>query len=601
MALKITVKATVTRPVSVTLNGDVKEPNDVTVRRNGLRNLNHLLFCALSSNPPLPPFSKGGVGGLFLFAFCFLLLALCCLLFVGGCASVLQKENILAVVEGEPITEEDLKYSLNVTHRREDLSSASALNLSQYVQKLIDDRLIINEARRMVLDQAPEVQQAIQAYILRESVVRLHAEEIVQKVSVTEKDILEYYKKNYERFTLGLLEVDTEENAKDLLEKLRKGENFAELAQKYSTHTSKKEGGKIDLTRRYMSPFIEKAVASLKPEEFSDVIKAANKYYIIKLIKRKEAPDEELESLRGSIKPAIMKQREKERSDEYLKYLREHTTIKLDHELLSAINLGTSEELEKWSKDTRPLAEVNGTVLTVREFAARTTPYTRKSNEDILNSWLDRKLVDHEALSRNYENNPDLKKMLYRYENQLLKKTFTNKVILPQIVITDNTLKEYYSKNKKSFTKPVRFKMQQITLKTRDEAQDILNNLKRGADFSWLAKRRSTDSAASKGGDVGWVIKTELPAPVKAIIGTLKLGDISPIIKIDSLYALVKLQGKTEEEIEEFSKVKDAVYRASFNDQLNNLLEKYVNQLKTDTQVKVYEEQVRSLEERLQR
>jgi len=526
-----------------------------------------------------------------------------CLLFTAfvGCASVSQKENILAVVESEPITEEDLTYSLNVTHRREDLSSASALNLSQYVQKLIDDRLIINEARRMGLDQSPEVQQAIQAYILRESVVRLHGEEIVQKVSVTEKDILEYYKKNYEIFTLGLIEADTEENAKDLLEKLKRGENFAELAQKYSTHTSKKDGGEIALNRRYMPPFIEKAVASLKPEEFSDVIKAANKYYIIKLIKRKEAPDEELERLRGSIKPAIMKQKEKERSDEYLKYLRERATIKIDHEILSAISLGTSEETEKRSKDTRPLAEVNGTVLTVREFAAMTTPYTRKSNEDILNNWIDRKLVDHEALSRNYENTPELKKMLYSYENQLLKKTFTNKVILPQIVITDNILKDYYSKNKKSFTKPVRFKMQQITLKTMDEARDILNNLKSGADFSWLAKRRSTDSAASKGGDGGWVIKAQLPAPVKEIIDTLKLGDISPIIKLDSFYTIVKLQGKTEEEVEEFSKVKDAVYRASFNDQLSNLVEKYVDQLKTDAQVKIYEEQVHAIEEKFQR
>jgi len=526
-----------------------------------------------------------------------------CLLFTAfvGCASVSQKENILAVVESEPITEEDLKYSLNVTHRREDLSSASALNLSQYVQKLIDDRLIINEARRMGLDQSPEVQQAIQAYILRESVVRLHGEEIVQKVSVTEKDILEYYKKNYEIFTLGLIEVDTEENAEDLLGKLKKGENFAELAQKYSTHTSKKDGGEIAINRRAMPPFIEKAVASLKPEEFSDVIKAANKYYIIKLIKRKEAPDEELERLRGSIKPAIMKQKEKERSDEYLKYLRERATIKIDHEILSAISLGTSEETEKRSKDTRPLAEVNGTVLTVREFAAMTTPYTRKSNEDILNNWIDRKLVDHEALSRNYENTPELKKMLYSYENQLLKKTFTNKVVLPQIVITDNILKEYYSKNKKSFTKPVRFKMQQITLKTMDEARDILNNLKSGADFSWLAKRRSTDSAASKGGDGGWVIKAQLPAPVKEIIDTLKLGDISPIIKLDSFYTIVKLQGKTEEEVEEFSKVKDAVYRASFNDQLSNLVEKYVDQLKTDAQVKIYEEQVHAIEEKFQR
>jgi hypothetical protein len=37
----------------------------------------HMLF----SNPPSPPFSKGGTGGLLLFALCSLLIALCSLLF----------------------------------------------------------------------------------------------------------------------------------------------------------------------------------------------------------------------------------------------------------------------------------------------------------------------------------------------------------------------------------------------------------------------------------------------------------------------------------------------------------------------------------------
>src|SRR4030042_5514946 len=156
----------------------------------------------LCSNPPSPPFSKGGRGGLLVIALCpllfaigSLLLAICSwlIIFGGGCASLPQKENILAVVNGEPITEEDMKYSLQIAHRREDLSSAGTLNLSQFVQKLIDDRLIIQEARRMGMQDYPEVQQAIQAYILRESVVRLHEDEIVNKGAGAGKDAKRFY------------------------------------------------------------------------------------------------------------------------------------------------------------------------------------------------------------------------------------------------------------------------------------------------------------------------------------------------------------------------------------------------------------------------
>jgi hypothetical protein len=104
------------------------------VRRNGLRNLYRLLFYALCSM----------------------------LIILGGCASLPQKKNILAVVNGEPITEDDLKYSLQIAHRKEDLSSAGELNLSKFVQKLVDDRLIIQEARRMGMENYPEVEKLLQ-------------------------------------------------------------------------------------------------------------------------------------------------------------------------------------------------------------------------------------------------------------------------------------------------------------------------------------------------------------------------------------------------------------------------------------------------------
>jgi peptidyl-prolyl cis-trans isomerase C len=530
----------------------------------------------------------------FLYVFCFLLI------FLGGCAS-LQKENVLAVVDGEPITEENLKYSLQITHRREDLSSAGVLNLTQYVQNMVDDRLIIDEARRISMDQYPEVKQAIQAYILRESVVRLHDEEIVKKVSVSENDVVTYYKKNYEQFALGLIEAESEEEATDILEQLKRGENFKELAQKYSIHISKKDGGEIVLKRNSMPTYIVEAVLNLRPGELSDVIKIADKYYIVKLIDSKEAPDEEFEKVRGSIEKAIRKQKEEERSNEYLRYLRERAAIKIDRELLSAINLGgKSEEIEKWSKDKRPLAEVNGSVLMVKDFIAMVTPSTRKSTEDILNSWIDRKLVDHEALSRHYENSPDLNKMIYRYEDQLLKNTFIRRIIIPRVIISDETLEDYYSKHQNSFIKPATYRIQQITVKTMDEAGDVLSNLQDGADFSWVAKRRSTDPAGSKGGDVGWLTEAELPEPLREIIVTLKPGDISPVIKIDSQYRIIRLREKTEEDVEEFIKVKGDVYRACYAEQIDNLYNEYVNTLKKEAKIEIYEYEIRSLEEKLQ-
>lgn len=460
------------------------------------------------SQEPRAKSRKQRTTGIEIYFLCFVLFALCSLLFFGGCASLSQKEPVLAVVDGEPITEEDLKYALNIAHRREDLSTAGALNLTQYVQKQIDDRLIINEARNSGMDTYPEVQQAVAAYVLRESVVRLHDEEIVQKISVTEKEIKDYYEKNYE--------------------------------------------------------------------------------------------DKEFDSFKDRIAKEIRKQKEKERGDEYLKSLREKMTVKIAKELLSEIELdGKKEDAEKWSKDTRKLAEVNSSILTVGDFIAMIAPALKKpKKEDMLEKWIDRKVVDHEALRRNYIMDPGFRKMVDRYENQLLKNTYIKRVIIPQILVTEKNLQEFYKEHQKDFVRPVRFKIQQITVKNMDDAQEILKSLQSGANFSWVAKRRSTDSAAYVGGDSGWFTKAELPKPVLEIIDNLQTGEISPVITIESLYKIFRIQDRTGEVTEEYAKVRNNVHKAYVNEQVNTILNRYIDKLKKDAEIKINEEEIQAIEEK---
>jgi parvulin-like peptidyl-prolyl isomerase len=275
--------------------------------------------------------------------------------------------------------------------------------------------------------------------------------------------------------------------------------------------------------------------------------------------------------------------------------------VKINRELLSKIQVDSKkQEIDSFLKDTKPLVEVNGGTLTVGEFIKLTVSSPGKSADDILNNWIDRKLIDIEALSRHYEKGKDLRELIRRYENQILKNTFIKRVIVPQITVTDEDLKEYYTKNQAEFLKPSQYKIQQIKVKTIEEAREIENSLRNGADFSWIAKRKSIDSATSKGGNAVWVTKKELAEPLINIIDTLSIGEISPVTQVDSHYSIIKIQDKKVEEIEKFEKVKNAVYTATFNKNLKEIIEKYVNQLKQDVKIRIYEDAISSLEEQLQ-
>ncbi|MBA3071086.1 MAG: hypothetical protein FP829_02810, partial [Nitrospirae bacterium] len=120
-------------------------------------------------------------------------------------------------------------------------------------------------------------------------------------------------------------------------------------------------------------------------------------------------------------------------------------------------------------------------------------------------------------------------------------------------------------------------------------------------DFAYMAKNKSTEPSDEGSGGAGWLTKNELPEPAREIAETLKPGEISPALETRSRYMIIRLVERTGDEVEEFSKVKDAVNKACFNTKFKELFDKYVNQLKTDAQIKIYDEEVRSLEEKLQR
>ncbi len=91
----------------------------------------------------------------------------------------------------------------------------------------------------------------------------------------------------------------------------------------------------------------------------------------------------------------------------------------------------------------------------------------------------------------------------------------------------------------------------------------------------------------------------ELPKPVREIIDSLKPGDISPIFSTDSRYSIIKLSAKTEESIKEFDKVKDNVTMAYFREQLVKLYNKYLEKLRQEAEIRVFDDAIQSIEKKM--
>lgn len=517
-----------------------------------------------------------------------------------GCASTAPGPETAALVDGSPITTDEVLYSVSIAHRREGLAETKRMNFLDYMQKVIDDRLIIDEARRRGMDASPAVQKSLSDFILRESVVLLHQEEVVSKISISEEDIINNYRENYLRY--GLIELNNQDDANAALEQLKSGADFMEVFLKYSTPETQKFSEGIVLNRANLKPDFKDALSEVKPGEYTNIITVNGRHYILQLRTVEETDKVFQERLRSEIEKGIRKQ--KELGTDFLKELRAKAPVTIDEgllaELLSSMEKG---EKEKWTKDQRPLAAVYDAVLTVEQFAAMAFPEKQDVHKStppdahaILNNWINVKLVDQEALARRYELRPELEAKVFNYTNQLIRRLFLQSVVAADIDMSEEKIKDFYSRNLTKYTAPARYKVQTLVFETKEEAESALNALKGGTDFAWMARTRA-GSKKEPQADTWWT-QAEVPETLREGIEAINPGGLSPVFEHKGKHNIILLREKVKESPKEFEAVREQARRDYFQEKSEEKLKEYLEKLKKEADIVIYEDVIRKMEER---
>jgi len=205
------------------------------------------------------------------------------------------------------------------------------------------------------------------------------------------------------------------------------------------------------------------------------------------------------------------------------------------------------------SKDAKVLATVNGVNITSDDFDRevkalpeyiRAMADTPQGKKEMMDTLVMRELILQQAAKDGVDKSKDVEEKMVELKKRIIVDTYLKKKVETSAKISDEELKNFYEKNLDKFKADEQVRASHILVKTEQEAKDLLAQLKGGAKFEELAKTKSVDSSASKGGDLGWFGKGNMVPVFEKTAFALKEGETSGIVKSEFGYHIIKLTGK---------------------------------------------------------
>lgn len=222
-----------------------------------------------------------------------------------------QENGVLARVNGADITSADVAFASRMWGARLADMPEDAKR-SVLVNALIEVRLAAQAARAAKIPESEAYKQQI-AFLEAQTLRSVYVNGKIAE-QVTDEAVRKAYDDQVakipavEEYRASHILVTSLQDANDVIDALRDGKDFAQLAKERSLdEASRDKGGDLGfLGSGEMIEELEKAAASLKPGEYTAVpIKTAFGFHVVKLVERRPRPAPSYEDLSGQIRASL--------------------------------------------------------------------------------------------------------------------------------------------------------------------------------------------------------------------------------------------------------------------------------------------------------
>lgn len=201
-----------------------------------------------------------------------------------------------------------------------------------------------------------------------------------------------------------------------------------------------------------------------------------------------------------------------------------------------------------------------------------------------------------EAKKKGIDKKPATKLKLEYIGDQILARDLEESTV-ENIKISDADITKYYNDNKDKFEQGPRVKVRHILVATEPEAKAILAQLKKGADFSKLAKEKSKCPSSQRGGDLGWVTQGRMDPQFEKAAFALKKGQMSGIVKSSFGYHIIICDDVEAKKEKNLAEIKPQIERQLQREKKEEAINKLKEQVKKDFPITINEEYFKKAQE----
>ena len=478
------------------------------------------------------------------------------------------------------------------------------------LEQLVEDKLILTGAYDAGLDKDSTVLATVGKSKDNLILNVLYQQEVVDKVSITDDDLMDYYKSLGEEVRARHILVKDKSLADSLYKAIQSGADFAELAEKFSEDPgSKKKGGDLGFfTRGRMVKEFENTAFALDVGEVSKPVKTQFGWHIIKLEERRKREQPPFEQQKDKLRQQLKRIRQQELANAFVEKVKENAGVQLNPETAKLVINKFAQDTSKTglplfsdeesSKTLMSYKYGSWTVSDLIEGLKRLPPYRRpkfSSEADLLGYCKDaliQELLVKYAEEHGVEDSPEYKKKLTEtIEREMLRK-FKNDEIYSKAKVTEDEVRKYYDEHQDEFMTPEQVNVREIQVATAAEAKKLAKQAKAGADFAKLAEEHTLrTSAKSRGGELGFFTEARYPELFRAA-KNMKPGDISDPIPAGGKYSVIQLIERKKPEVKQFNLVKKRIENKLLRQKKEEVLKKWVEEQKKKVKVRIFEDRL---------